>query len=414
LVELDFPCHALRRLELKNCVNVTSFRRTLPNLLKVDLQFCTSLSDDGVEGLVKLSPCLKELRLMGCSRLTSPHIVAHRLVLLDLSLCSSLTSPCVACRELRGLQLGMGVALQRARLWLPACEALDLRNLPLRSVALHINGALFRTLDLSGCNALAPTSSVTVRLIPTYDAEHSSDAGGEVGYGESAGGGGGDPAPAGLPSWSSSASSSAASSASSSASSSSSSSSASYRPSPRLPAVPTGNEWGDGYATRDAFENGVSVPATAAAVAHVAEAAGLINGSFNGIAWISPRINGLIDRSEETAQTITAPAAAARAAAVAGAARKRARVDEGFANASDGTHDGTHGGGGGDGDDDDGRLHDYDAIVCGTLLGASSFPKLDPHRVRVGGEPMKWDCLVAGAGSTPSTAGGGNHENGAP
>jgi hypothetical protein len=84
LEELDFAAHSVRELQLKHCVNLRAFKRSLPNLVTLNLEFCSKLPDAAVEAVMAQCPCLENLVLKGCSELRKPTLASSSLRRLDM------------------------------------------------------------------------------------------------------------------------------------------------------------------------------------------------------------------------------------------------------------------------------------------------------------------------------------------
>ena len=148
---------------------------TCPQLIELNLSFCSNLTDEAIESFLnngmsekfknscegkgKCPRTLQKLKLNGCRGLHSLYIQCNSLINLDLSLCSNLKSLEVDCAYMTDFQVGTCLNLQNLILH-PTLylESLDLSLLPkLYTLSLRSTPSL-SCLNLSGCSALTSHS----------------------------------------------------------------------------------------------------------------------------------------------------------------------------------------------------------------------------------------------------------------
>ena len=96
-----------------------------------------------------MSPVNRTRRLIPRCILTTPACLS-----ISHSLCSKLEAPTITAHQLADLQIGMCVELKHPRLFVPSVAELDLRNLRIESLSVHVDPTVLKKMDLSGCNAL--------------------------------------------------------------------------------------------------------------------------------------------------------------------------------------------------------------------------------------------------------------------
>lgn len=131
-----------------------------PNLIELDLSFCSSLGNGAVEQLLFqtsssssscASPCpyIQKLNLSGCRGFRKLCIRSDTMKDLNLGMCSMMQHATIVCPKLTSLNIGMCVELQALRLELDGMEDIDLSMLPIKHLYLYAPSA--RRLNLSGC-----------------------------------------------------------------------------------------------------------------------------------------------------------------------------------------------------------------------------------------------------------------------
>ncbi len=119
-----------------------------PNLIELDLSYCSSLGAGAVEALLQTSSYLQKLNLSGCRGFDELCISSQHMSDLDLGMCM-MHRATIACPELTSLNIGLCVKLQTLRLELDTIKEIDLSMLPLKE--LHLYAPSTSKLNASGC-----------------------------------------------------------------------------------------------------------------------------------------------------------------------------------------------------------------------------------------------------------------------
>jgi hypothetical protein len=106
LIRPGIHCPSLEILDLSLSPMIQDLTNVIcPRLKKIDLSYCTKVTDDSVHSLLLSCPCLEVLNLDGCSTLSAADFTSRSLKRLDMNLCTDLNSVNINCEELKKLEV---------------------------------------------------------------------------------------------------------------------------------------------------------------------------------------------------------------------------------------------------------------------------------------------------------------------
>ena len=153
----NIACPTLEILSLAKCsmLRDLSLVQCGPNLVHVDLSYCSLIGDGCVKSLIRQNGSIRTLSLKACRGVSCIDIdfQLESLQELDLSMCMSLKQCSLYCTALVTLEMGMCIKLETLDLSLSSIETLDLSMLTMKQVA--IQAQELKILNLSGCCKLA-------------------------------------------------------------------------------------------------------------------------------------------------------------------------------------------------------------------------------------------------------------------
>jgi len=154
LVQPIIKFRILHSLDLSKCPNLKKLTNIdgCPNLLKLNLSYCTSLGDQAVSNILSSCPMLELLDLTACGGLKTLTLVSDSLKVVDLDMCPMLETVRISCDRLQALKISVCAKLKEFSFDGTLLKELDLSLLPMSE--LKIVASSLQNLNLSGCSKL--------------------------------------------------------------------------------------------------------------------------------------------------------------------------------------------------------------------------------------------------------------------
>jgi hypothetical protein len=143
----------IHTLDLHQCIRLKLMTGIqCPNLLRIDLSYCSSIANGQIEALIRHSPHIQHLDLKACTGISNLILYSTSLKDIDLSLCTMLTNLTLDCTLLELCELGMCLKLKELFLKSDVIQGIDLSMLLLKQITIHTPRLVM--LNLSGCYKL--------------------------------------------------------------------------------------------------------------------------------------------------------------------------------------------------------------------------------------------------------------------